>query len=1281
MIKVEAAGNRPASVSSLPTHTHAETRMVGQPSLQTASPSIEAWCNGVQRLTEEYFFRLGDIVVAHPGLCAPSRQNQFSSGDSGAPEKLKMMCQLRSEHKENSELDVQATDIEAAEIALLQKLWAYHELQQKRQRPAVALDRTEKEDHPSRVSRSGSLTVDAVTEEGFTTADRESCRQPHPSSAATAAPEDGASSVPCGTDGDPLLKMQQHPSSESAACIPEELLELFRTAQALHSAASGSTRASPPATSSREAAAAGENPFDATPDPLSRKPVTLSDEENAQAAAMALLCFHYFYHPSSTPASPVEAAVPPVSVPMPPEKSPRTDHVQEKLVTTTEVPKPKQQHQLAPFSHATCMSPAPNACNGADASSHISPSSRMACRKHTTKSGSFNSSEHPQQPSSSPFPSSTPVYGTDGLKAELALLFPQQAQQLQGDVSCGLPPPRAFLTGSGASFDSDAAADKSRPESKSRNTHVAFINVDGTSGGARRAGVRPPFPNSTVRSPSTEDVHNSGASPSNGAVKLPLLHSHSPPTSAGERPPPSAASSSPPTSTMTTTIITTAAAALATPHVGGQCPALPTLSPGTTAVPNSVAVATTSSATAASTQKHGNGTRNATSRGRSGKRRRAPRLLHNSVVLPPNYSGVRGEKLTMTQLEQLVTSVSEDCALAQSDVKRQYDAAEAAAAKLYRLQQAVARVLLENIQLEKDICTLTATSHTCSAGDEDGDSDKPDKYSLHTGAMSRFSASAPSPVCTTRLFAEKRQRQLILPPAPMPLPHAKRALTASSLLLHAAGNKKAATVVAESWPSRQGSVAAEKSMLNPKGSCKRKARTTTYAIAAASEGVPEAVGPQDPRTILQELHSAIVSRETEKAQILAEIDALSSRVTRHDTLLHAVAEYWRRNAAVMKRQHFAVQSQPRQFMSENVTQPFDGDDGWGSENAVGASTPSCPFSASDREHGVVGQASSSSGHTDLSLMCSHSTAAMSLSEKMTNLDGTPSQVQRALAQMEALSPTPLSSALSFDLRMTSVPSALSPPLKMETFVRRQVTPLREGAQENETVMTKSDAIELTPNLTVEDESTPMRPQTGVHVTPVIEKERGGRLYRKVFGPPQEGLTAAAATAVLSSTLTDTSTTATTIFRSPNTASDTGGMSVSTSAALPVGEEAVVTQEGRRNDHGPGVSAAAVNLFNGSPHRLPGNPLEVPPDCTQAYKREAREDGGAVYVDDSSLATPLHPSCSTTANNSRTCAFAGMRRDDDDDDVLHHGSWRTIPALQLENVDEIAEFIYSVFERP
>ncbi|CAJ1016653.1 hypothetical protein, conserved [Leishmania lindenbergi] len=1227
MTRMEVAGSPSATPFSFPAHARVETRMREQVPSRMADVTMEAWCDGVQRLTQEYFSSLGELAVAQLGLRAPGRQGQCNG--SSTAEKRAMMGKLRSDHHDDSELDVQATDIEATEMALLQQLWAHHQLQQKRQRTVKADDGAEKKDCSSGASQGRASTAGAVAGPAFTAPDGTSFTHPPSSSAAAPAAQDAAPDVACDTAGNAPLKTQQHPTSEPAARIPEELVGLFRTAQALRSAMSNRTRPPPRATPSNEAAE-GDNPVDATADSLSRAPVVLSEEENAEAAALALLCFRYFYDPNSTTAPPVPPGASPASPTPRHGQPPRPSCMYEQLTGVTIGPQKRERH-AAPLPRIALTSPErpPHACKSTDASSPTSLSSPAAWRKLIAKAGTLERAQ-------------------------------QQQLLLQSDFSFGFPP-------------HSASAEKASLGGKSGN--------------------------------------NRGAAGHKKSVPLPLLNSHASPTPAGERLPSAAAPSPLPPSTTTAP----AAAAASTPHVGEQHLILPALAPATTVARSSITTSTVpATATAASLQMHSNGANKAAGRGRSGHRRCASQLLPGSVVLPPNYSGAHGEKLTTAQLEQLVTSVSQDGAVAQADAKRQYDAADAAAAELYRLQQAVACVLLENIQLEKDISTLTVTSHACVAGDEDSDadeagwdtnapagmrgwhrSDRVDSYGgcqsgtnksgVRTRPVSYSSTSIFSPASTAHPFPGKRKRQLILPPAPMPLPHSKTALVPVSLLLGATGTKKAAppisAAVAQPRPWREESARAESTKLSPKSSRQNKPRPAAPAIAAVAEGVTAAGGEQDPHTILQELRTAIASREAEKAQTLAEIDALSSRVTRHDTLLHAVAEYWRRNAAVMKRQHFAVQSQPKQSTSsENITRLGDGDDRCSSGNAVDATTPSYLCSASSGTHDAVTQ-TSSRAHSTPDHKHSHSipiTAATSPSGQMANLDESPSQLQRALAQMEPISPTPLSSSPSFDLHTTSsVAGARSPPLLMEMLAQRQIIPPRRRVQESESAVNKSSAMSAAlsgaTGAAVEAENMPVRVEMGVHITPATEDECGGRSHRKVVAPPREDPAVAGAAAAPSLILTDTSTTATTFLESPDIASDTMGWPLSGSAAVAVGTPPALQQKCCKTGYGHSVSAVTVNLFSGSPHVSPGNLLAPSPAFTHTHDGEAGEG------DDSFPTTPLHPSRSTTAHNSRNYPISGTRREDED--VLDRGSWRIIPALQLENVDEIAEFIYSVFERP
>ncbi|KAG5507793.1 hypothetical protein JIQ42_08082 [Leishmania sp. Namibia] len=1232
-------------------------------------PSVlmEAWCDGVQRLTQEYFSSLGKLLVAHLDPRAPGKEGWHNSGGGGAAEKGAITSRQRSERTLHSDLDVQVADIEAMEMTLLQKLWAHQH--QRHRRVVVADGGTERKDRSSGASRAGAC-------------------------AAAAAAEDAPLDAACSTEGNPFPKTQAPSTSESDTHIPEELLELFRTAQALRSAASRRTGPPPRATASKEAAAEGKSALEATVDRPSRAPVVLSEEEMEEAAAMALQCFRFFYSSNSTPAPAVAATDPLASDTPLPGQPPQTSHVHQRRVAATAAPEQRRQYYSPSFSSPNLTHPTkpPRTSNSADALSPTSLSSPAAWRRLIVESGTVDGTPHHQQQKQQLPSPSLPACAADHLTAEFTAPSPQQTQGVPGSYPFGFPTPRGFFTSTGTSVDADAAAERAKlMNNSSDNLITVHRHTNRRDDRAREAASRPPLAHPTERSPSTKNAFHRGTAGNKGAVKLPLLNPHASPASADERA--ASRSASPPLPSPTTTTPPIAAAG-GTPHVATQHPALPAL------------------ATGAPAAMHGNGA-NKENRCGSGQRRRAPQRLPMDVVLPPNYSGAHGELLTVAQLEELLGSVSQDAAMAQAEMKRQYDAADAAAEELYRLQQAVARVLVENIQLENDILTLTATSHACAAGGEGGGAGDANRdvdaiagvrgrhhndgiYSCGSrhsgtnktgscaGSMAHFSTWALSPACTADLFPEKPKRQIILPPAPVPLPRAKSTLTAASLLLHATPAKKAApSAVAEAAsaaqprPWRQESAPAESTKQYQRRP-KVKTRAGASASAAAVEGGGAAAhDQQDPHTILQELRTAIARCEEERTQLLAEIDALSSRVTRHDSLLHAVAEYWRRNAAVMKRQHFAVQSHPKQSTtSGNINRLGDGD-GWGSDNAIDAITSPYLFAASDDAGDTSTQTSSSDGaHSASSRKLCHSiaaTATTSQSGNMTNLGGSPSQLQRALAQMEAISPTPLSSSPSFDMHTTpSVAGALSPSLPKRFLVRRR-------AQEGESAVKKSDdmpaALRGATAAPIEAESTPVRVRVGVRVIPATEEEHGGRPHRKVVAPSREDpATAAAAT---SSTLTDTNTTVTTFLGSPDTVSNATGRQLSASAAVVVETPEALKQEQRNSSHAHAVSAVAVTLFSDSHRSSPGHLLASSPGFTQARDGGAREEDD-IFDDRSLPTTPLHPSCSTTANQSRNHPSGGTRREDEA--VLGRGSWRTIPALQLENVDEIAEFIYSVFER-
>ncbi|KAG5487099.1 hypothetical protein LSCM1_07771 [Leishmania martiniquensis] len=1233
---------------------------------------MEAWCGGVQRLTQDYFSALRKLLVAHLSLRAPSQEGGRNSCGGGAAEMVAITSKLRRKRTLNSDLDVQVADIEAMETALLQQLSAHR--QQRRQGAVVAGDEREKKYRSRGASRGGA-------------------------SAVAAAVEDTALDAACSLEGSPFLGTQSPSTSAAAADIPEELLELFRTAQALRSASPGRTGPPPRASPSKEAAAGEGNPLEGATGPSPRAPVVLSGEEEEEAAVMALQCFRYFYSSNGAPASPVPATAPPVSdTPLPGQPAQPT-HVHEKRAAAAAPPEQRGRHPPPSFSRPALTPPtkSSHARCSTDASSPMSLGTPAAWRKLIAKPGTADRAQKqpPQQQSSS---SSLPGCAADHVAAESTASLPQQTQRAQGDYSFGFPTPCATFRTGGTPVDAHPAAEKVKLMGSSSDNHfAAHRNASRWCDRAGGAACPSPLASPTEESPSKKGAHNRDTANSKGTVKLPPLSPRASPASAAERAP--SLSASPPLPSPTTTTALVVAAAGGTPHLDVQHAAPPALALGTaTAVPTTP--------TAAPPRIRGDGANKERNRCGSGQRRRAPRPSPTPVVLPPTYSGAHGELLTTAQLEGLVASASHDGAMAQADMQRQYDAAATAAEELYRLQQAVARVLLENVQLEKDILTLKATSHAGATGDEGGDAGAADRGAaatldameqIHsdgvypygsratgiskidscTASMAPLSSWALSPTSTAHLLPEKRTRQIGLPPAPMPRPQATSALTAASLLLHATPAATEAVSAAQPRPRRHRSAPAERTKQNRRRS-EGKARAGASASAAAVEAAGD--GQQDPRVILQELRTAIASCEAKKMQTLAEIDALSSRVSRHDSLLQAVAEYWRRNAAVMKRQHFAVQSQPKQSTSSgNVARLFDGDNRWGPEHAIGAITSPYVRNTSGGAGDAATRTSSSHGAPSASSQkLSHSIAATATTTQSghMNLDRSPSQLQQALAQMEAISPTPLSSSPSFDLHTTpSVASALSPPLPKGVLARRQIVPLRRRAQDGAPATNEPDGMRATlggvTGAPIKAEHIPVRVRVGVHATPAMEEERGGRPHRKVMAHSREGLPAAAA--ATSSTLTDTNTTGTTLLGSPNSVSDTTGRPLSSSEAVTVGTPEALKQERRNRRHGHAVSAAAVTLFNDAHPGTPGHALASSPGFAHAHDRGAGED------DDSFQSSPLHPSGSTTANHSHHYPSGGMRREDED--VLGRGSWRPIHALQLENVDEIAEFIYSVFEQP
>ncbi|KAK7198857.1 hypothetical protein NESM_000852100 [Novymonas esmeraldas] len=1214
-----------------------------------AAASAQTWCNGVRQLTSEYFDALGGLVTAARlgggGHCgASATQLRAAAG------------MRRNEYEDDAKLDVHATDIEAMEMALLQQLWMH----QQQQRPAKGMqapgagagDDAGRNAHDSAVAAVSS--ADPPTPAA-------------PLSTPTSAADVAAAGATPNTDWHSYFLSPRHPSPAAVAAaasaqVPAELLAVFRAAQSRQRAT--------------DAAATG-----------------LTEDEGAEAAALAYLCYRYFFTPT--------AATTPASAP--PARSPHAFSRTEALSSPTALGSPAAWRALiAKYSAADLAA----------------------------------GQQQQQQPSS------TPATSHQQQRHRIA------QSPLAGDILIGVPPPRVLV----AAVDTTAAADagtEARTVARGTAGRQQHRHGAGASGGSRTGTPSAPPPRqprpTQAATPHTTASHAANrlrGEKNQRIAKLPPLDLHA--TAAT----PAAA----------------AAAAVATPRASdpSQRVTLPAVAAGVAPSIPPVTATAAPAAQATSPPAQHDGVSNAKRRICSAHRRHVARHLPRTVVLPPNYSGVHGEHLTMAQLQQLLASVTQDGVTALADGQRHDSAADAAAAELYRLQQAVARVLLANVQLEKDINTLTAAAavaEEAEANDADDADDVDQSVSNRgrrrgrgaqgkTGANTTASASAPymaAPLLTATAAAlalpERRRRQLLLPPAPMPVPLAKSTLTAPSLLLRSTSTKPStAAVVAPAIPRpwRQESALAEGT--TPSHKSVRKNRPRVAVPATAAEPQQQQQQPQHPRLVLHELQAAIASREAEHAQTLVEIDALSKRVHRHDTLLHAVAEYWRRNAAVMKRQHFAVRSLPRRSTpSETATHPSDGAGGVADvstspylHTASGGTRD--PTTTTTTGTGVA-RGRSGSAHSASSRKDSQSppvTATTSLSGRMTTLDGSPSQLQRALAHMEAVSDTPPSSSLSFDPHTaSSMADTRLSLLPMEVVLRRQIVPTRRKEQQQQQQQSQDAGDGGAAITAVAGGSASERMRAAVHVTPAMDSDRGGRQHRKVVPLYKDNLSSAAVVSGTGSPHTNKVTT--TAATSPGSAdADAVGQQLSIGIVeRPASAAGAVGATSRRGHTAPAVAGASVctnSTSSGSPGTLstssPGFPRpHESPTSREVYSASetTHDKGGSTGSSSSSTSnsptstprfpttsvtvhrapppqvpvttpsspaaaataataanSPLNPSRGSTANHSHHLTSSSTRREDED--VLERGSWRTIPALQLEDLDEIAEFIYSVFER-
>lgn len=600
--------------------------------------------------------------------------------------------------------------------------------------------------------------------------------------------------------------------------------------------------------------------------------------------------------------------------------------------------------------------------------------------------------------------------------------------------------------------------------------------------------------------------------------------------------------------------------------------------------------------------------------------RRAKRSTHGAlaptVVLPPHYHGLHGEKLTTAELEQLVRSVAQEGAEAQANLDSTYEAADSAAEALYALQQSVAQVLLENVQLERDIATLNHASPSSTPRGERQTKAARDEDATSTAATAAGTASVTTVMPPSR-------RALLKLPAP-----ASATATAAAPFLNT-------LLTGTSHGTRQGRKVAKPS------------RNTVQSTVAAQDR------HYDPAVVLEELRAATAAREAEHAQTLVEIDDLSRRIARHDALLQAVAEYWRRNAAVMKRQQFAVQAQPKPPSTPVVT--------W--ESGTASSVPDTQIAGQSRQEGNEDGERSSGGSSETSSTlqarnrsCSSVAGASldpteysaTLSSRVPELSGSPSQLERALAHMEAVSPMQPSSAVSFDLHpsqsRTTDNSSVPPTVQQQRrdTVRRRT----ENANINNNNGT-GEGLWLSPNRPPPDQQQQLQ-QRGRLQQPQQQQQR------QVIDTALSDSSFRSYAISSPTTIAGTTGTTRTLFSSPEPPSDEegeGDAQASSSARAP---------RTRRKDTAVAAAAAGEETSN----------------MTVADEWPVRPAASSLMIES---AVRRHEPRTTSAFVNPFNSTLASRREVEEE-VLQVGSWRPIPALQLEKVDEIAEFIYSVFER-
>ncbi|KPA73360.1 hypothetical protein ABB37_09915 [Leptomonas pyrrhocoris] len=1237
-----------AASSASPTLSSPSSAMAAAATARTAASTqasladrSRAWTAGFHQLAQDYEAQLTQLVdayarVASGGLALGGKADTADGTDAAGAAAPLLSPHLRrrglgGDAREDAALALDMDDLRRAERELLLQLQARQRASQRAKKSAV----------PKQRGRPAATSTAEAPGVAGAAAHRSSTQ----SSRTTQDKADGTAAVD---------------AAEAPPSIPEEVMNLFRRARQRTAAA-----AHPDGDAEKQDAT------NAVPSAAGTK--CDGDAADAEeATALARLCVKYFFASATTPPLPTApAAASPPQQPQQPDQSwsppgrrrssregflqsnaadlPSQQQQQQQqqqrrrrgekasslsLIDSSIFPppdlhphtaKPKQQHQQQrSLHHSSSLLPGEAGSTTGEGSISISLSSPTAWRKLIDKrtTAAATAADHGQLSGISPSTTARapPMRDQPGPLQGAAL------PSRDGSHSAAFPPPRSHLT---ASTTSEAVERMSSSER------------DDPLGGRRDLHKPAQHPcRSTIEQAQRLPALHRCASPANPADATTAAPADAPSHHSASTPPHAAQQGAPSSSLRRLPRV---------PHAGGAGGKNCGRPAGVVPLPPPAAAPRATSQPAKVTKRHTKG------------------LQALPVELPPHYHGVHGEALSTAELERLVKTVAREGEAAQGSLDRTYHATDTAAAALYALQQSLAHVLLENVQLEKDIATLRRAPPTT----QPPEGVRGDAKEAAAEEEEREETTATSPA----LMPPPVRHTMFALPAPTSSSAAAAAFS-SALFTNASHGPKAqntSKTTLTSKPEKMRVVSKGRWVVTPANTA--TAAATTAAVVTMLP-LPDAVERRnDALAVLEELRAAAAAREAENAQTLVEIDALSTRIARHDALLQAIAEYWRRNAAVMKRQQFAVQAQPKTASGPAVswqsgTGGSGGQEGGRSGEGRRASgrSSSSPSSSSSRlpssTSGVQRSGSSSNGS---------SVNQTEASVGMPTLLESPSQVERALADMEAVSPMLPSSAVSFDLHCS--PSRTTDNSSAPPTVRasKQVTVRQPPYDAAATAGEEQDDVQSSEQRSPKLNGNPNRaPHHHHHHHPPQQQQPHNRTQRA--GVLSDSSFPSCVTSSGPTTLTGTTgATVRTLFSSPESASesDSDGVERPQPSASTVNaidscgkgkeEDAAEERHGNTLATEDSVVTSSLQATNS------GMELVV---SGQAVKPIALAAGSAASQQHESHPRPTAGSYFTSTSASRR----------GEEEVLQVGCWRTIPALQLEKVDEIAEFIYSVFER-